>query len=276
MRMPSIAPARYSICTMVTNWAEHAACLATFRERGFIEQDCEVLTLDNTAGNRADAFIATNEFLQAARGTYVILVHQDVLLLTDDRTKLDRLLDQLSARDSKWGACGNAGHTRDGWPVLCISHPHDEKEIVGGPFPTQVMSLDENLMVVRREANLAVSGDLVGFHHYGADLCTIADILGWNTYVIDFFLRHNSGGTVDAVYERSREAIAGKYRRALRPRWVHLITRQPYFISGRKFEGLLAWILRKAGKAVGLVPRHADLDDPLKRAARDQRKARHP
>ena len=89
-----------------------------------------------------------------------------------------------------------------------------------GPLPAKVSALDENFIVVRREANLALSNDLEGFHFYGADLCIVADFLGRTAYVVDFHLRHKSGGKPDAAFYRMRKQVARKYRRAMRPRWV--------------------------------------------------------
>jgi hypothetical protein len=269
---------RFSICTMVTRWDEYRGCVQSFRNRGFDDACCEFLVIDNSTSNRADAYVATNEFLQSARGDYVVLCHQDVVLLQDGRDALDQSIAALDVLDPQWGLCGNAGHTDDGWPAICISHPHGEgeQEIAGGPFPTRVVSLDENFIVVRRLANLAVSRDLAGFHHYGPDLCIVADVLGWNAYVIGFFLRHNSGGTLDEGYHASRRAITAKYVRAFRPRWMHLITRHPFHISGHAHRNVAARALRRLQRQLRLIPTNSDLDDPAQRRRRDARRAVHP
>lgn len=264
---------RFSICTMVTRWAEYEECLASFYAHGFDKSCCEFLTIDNSAGNVANGYVAVNEFLQAASGDYVILCHQDVVLIRSGRADLERALANLDALDPAWGLCGNAGHTDDGWPVICISHPHGEEDIEGGPFPARVVSLDENFILAKRAANLAVSNDLAGFHHYGPDLCIIADILGWHSYVINFFLRHNSGGNFDQSYFRSRLAIINKYRRALRPRWIYSITKHHFHISGSGSLNLLARILRRARLRLHAAPNERDVHDPVKRRRRDARRA---
>ena len=271
-RVASDAAPRYSICTMVTRWEEYAQTADSFRDKGFGEADCEYLTIDNVGRNVADAYQAVNEFLQSATAPYVILVHQDVVLLHDGRRELDACLAELSRVDEHWGLCGNAGHADDGWPAICISHPYRDEHVAGGPFPARVVSLDENFIVVRRAANLAASRDLGGFHHYGADLCIVADVLGWNAYVIGFYLRHNSGGTLDGSYDASQAAIAAKYARAFRPRWVHLITRRSFFVAGRPAEARIAGWLRYLGKLTGRVPRHHHLDDERRQARRDARR----
>lgn len=243
---------RYSICTMVTRWDEYQGCVDSFRWRGFDDACCEFLTIDNSRDNLADAYVAMNEFLQSAQGDYVILCHQDIVLLEHGRGELDEWIATLDELDPHWGVCGNAGIAADGQPALCISHPYGDKDIKGAPFPRRVVSLDENFIVARRSANLAVSRDLSGFHHYGPDLCLIADILGWNAYVIGFFLRHNSRGTIDETYTASKHAIAAKYRHAFRPRWMHLITGHPFYVSGSATRERLA---RAVGRAKGLTSR---------------------
>ena len=196
---------------MVTRWDEYEANIGSFRQGGFNEQVAEYLLADNSGGNLADGYVALNEFLQAARGTYIIICHQDVRLLHEGLAELEDKLEELSALDSAWAVCGNAGIDNNGYYANCISHPHEEKDVVGGPFPVRMASLDENFLVVRREANLAVSRDLSGFHHYGTDLCTIAEMLGWTSYVIAFLLRHDSSGTVDYSFMNSRSSMARKY-----------------------------------------------------------------
>jgi hypothetical protein len=80
------------------------------------------------------------------------------------------------------------------------------------------MSLDENFMVVKRSARLSFSRDLTGFHFYGADLCLVADMLGYSTYVIDFHLEHLSRGVKGASFTAMEQAFVAKWGRALRPR----------------------------------------------------------
>ena len=89
-----------------------------------------------------------------------------------------------------------------------------------GILPIRVNSLDENFIVVRKDANLALSHDLRGFHMYGTELCVIASILGLTAYVVDFHLRHLSGGVRDEFFAKVRAEMIAKYGRALRPRII--------------------------------------------------------
>jgi hypothetical protein len=252
-----------SLCAMITDWDAYDECRSTFTERGFDTDRCEYLVVDNSAGNRADAYVATNAFLQTARAEIIVLHHQDVRLVEDGLDDLLARLDDLTAIDPDWAVCGNAGALRDGWRVMHLSHPQNERHFEGGPLPSRVMSLDENFLVVKRAANLAVSHDLHGFHHYGVDLCLVADLLGWHVYVIDFFLQHLSGGTIDHRYFDSRDRIAAKYARAFRSRWMELVTNSPFYVSGSPLRARTAPAIRALRKLVGAAPRVRDFERRL-------------
>ena len=210
---------RFSICTLVTNWDEYREMVASFERRGFVGPDVEYLYLDNAHGNRHEAYGGYNVFLAAARGDYVVLCHQDVLLLEDDRAVLERRLAELDALDPAWALCGNAGGAWPGEVVVRISDPGGDDQRYGA-IPGRVTALDENFIVARRAANLALGRELAGFHFHGTELCVVADTLGWSAWVIDFHLRHKSAGNPDREFGRLRTAFVLRWERALRPRWV--------------------------------------------------------
>lgn len=203
-------PVRYTIGTLVTDRAQYREMAATFRAAGFGPADCEFLIVDNTAGNRFDAYAGLNAVLARASGTRVILCHQDVRLRFDDRAVLDRRLAELSAADPGWAVAGNAGMVKPGVAVRRITDPHGENQRVGR-FPARVGSLDENFLVLRREAGLRFSHDLAGFHFYGTDICLMAALSGLRAYVIDFHLHHLSGGRPDAGFHREKAVFARKW-----------------------------------------------------------------
>lgn len=236
----------YSICTLVSDMAEYEEMVAGFVRKGFTPDDCEYLYVDNRQGNVFDAYAGNNRLLQEAQGRYVILCHQDVVLLADGRSRLDGLLEELTLLDANWGVCGNAGMTRNGVVAIRITDPRNEDVGRGETFPVKVASLDENLMIVRREAALAFSHDLSGFHWYGSDLCIIADILGWTAYVIDFHLKHKSGGKIDGTFDLAKSKLQQKYARAFRPRWQYVVTKQPVYIASRFDSLFVTKAVRKA------------------------------
>ena len=217
--------ANYSICTLVTNIDQYKILVKTFVEHGFSYNDCEYMYIDNYGKNQCEAFQGVNKFLATASGRYIIICHQDVLLIDDGRQKLDAVLDELDRIDPNWGVCGNGGGIYPGRLALRITDPHGDNQFTE-PLPRRVSGLDENFLVVRRDANLAVSADLKGFHLYGTDICIVAHLLGYTAYVVDFHLRHLSKGVKtrrggaknDPNFAELRSALIAKYRRAMRPR----------------------------------------------------------
>lgn len=200
----------------------------SFRAAGFSADTSEFLFIDNSRSNQCDAFHAVNRFLLEATGEFVILCHQDIRLHDDGIEKLDDVITDVTTADSHWAVLGNAGGVAPGKLAIRITDPKGENTR-SGPFPAKVDAIDENFMIVRRSANLAVSGDLDGFHFYGTDLCIIADILGYSSYVIDFHLHHIGGESTKkgksknpfhASYPKLRAALLAKYRRAFRSRWI--------------------------------------------------------
>ncbi|MCG8510236.1 MAG: hypothetical protein MI741_13490 [Rhodospirillales bacterium] len=227
-------PVRYSICTLVNDADDYGAMVESFRANGFREPECEFIYIDNRTENRFDAFAGYNLFLATARGTYVILCHQDVLLLDHGIERLDALIAELDRDYPDWGLLGNAGADDDGRLAIRISDPFspaDIGETAWGPFPAEVGSLDENFIVARGAANIGVSRDITGFHLYGTDLCLHARARGYRAFVVDFLLRHKSPGTVNRNFREVEAAMVAKNVQAWKPRWV-TTTCTVMFLSG--------------------------------------------
>ncbi|MEQ1577849.1 MAG: hypothetical protein ABL894_09360 [Hyphomicrobium sp.] len=213
------APVRYTIASLINDAAQYAQMRASFRAGGFTPDDCEFLFIDNSHQNRACAYRGLDAMLSVARGEIVILCHQDVRLLSDDRETLDARLAGLTSTDPDWALAGNAGGVSPGHLALRITDPHGAGQNRGS-LPARVISLDENFIAVRRMARIGFSRDLSGFHFYGADICLNAAMAGYRAYVIDFHLAHLSAGNKNASFDQAREAFAKKWSSALAPRWM--------------------------------------------------------
>jgi hypothetical protein len=244
---PDPAGPVYSVCTLVTEPGQYRECLDHFRARGFTEPDCEFLFIDNTDGNTFDAYAGLNAFLARARGRYVILCHQDIQLSVHGRDRLDACIADMDRRDPAWAVLGSSGGLATGQLAIRITDPN-VPVLPDHTFPARCISLDEAFVLVRAAANLSLSRDLSGFDLYGADLCLMADILGWTSWIIDFQLHHLSGGKTGSAFSQAREAMIRKYRRALRPRiMVTTCTTLPLTSSpvlgllGRSTKGLALW-----------------------------------
>ena len=231
----------FSICTLVTRHAEYAAMVESFDARGFTPDKAEFLYLDNAKGHQWDAFQGIKRFLSLARGTYVILCHQDIRLLADDIETLCVRLAALDALHTDWAPAGNAGAMADGSLVLCISDPHGEDQRRGN-LPAEVVSLDENFIIIRRDALVSISAGLSGFHLYGTDLCLQARCAGRSAWVIDFHLRHLSAGKVDASFHQAQQRLEAHYDKVLSPPWQIRTTCTKLILGG---GGLRHWLARR-------------------------------
>lgn len=237
---------RFSICSVVNRPAQYADMVRTFRAGGFTEaQGCEYLYFDNSSGNQYESYSAYNMFLRVARGQYVILCHQDVFLIEDGFERMNKVIEELNAIDPNWALFGNSGGY---WPcerAIRIRDKIGDNQFCGGPFPRRCHSLDENFIVVRADANLALSKDLQGFHLYGTELCLVAAALGHHSYVADFYLYHAGEARIDRTYGLIRSAMIRKYSRNLRMRLVRTPCSDMFFAGWAP----LAWL---ANTPIGL------------------------
>lgn len=212
---PAPTELQFSVCTIVTNLVEFEEMKTSFEKCGF-DQNCEYLVADNTKGNQFDAYTAINRFLKEAKGEFIIISHQDVRCI-DQSSVLIRILQELSVKDPQWAVCGNAGAAGYHLDVRYIVN--GGKTITHENLPARVLALDENLLIIRRSANLVVSSDLSGFHFYAADLCLLADYLGYHCYVIPFMVEHLSLGNLkDLALHKNR--FLDKYGYKLRSRFI--------------------------------------------------------
>lgn len=213
---------RYSVCTLVNCPDQYGRMLESFHRAGFKPPSCEFLYIDNSRRNKRDAYAGINQFLSHARGEYIILCHQDVRLIDDERSPLDRIIQDITNRDPNWALLGNAGGVGLRGLAMRITDPFG-KDRRSGRLPARVHSLDENFIVVRKAANLGLSRDLEGFHLYGTDLCMTAHSLGYTSYAVDFHLHHIGGSQsngLDAEFYRARRAWIDKYQTLHATKWI--------------------------------------------------------
>ena len=227
----------FSICTLVSRQAEYAEMMASFVKAGFDESFSEYLYIDNCAENQFEAYNGINRFLREAKGKYLIICHQDILLDYDNAQDLIDRISEVEAADPNWAVLGNAGGINLRYLSLYVVQ-NAVPMLFETNFPVKTMTLDENFLVVRKSANLSLSNNLSGFHLYGTDICLIADILGYNAYVIKFKLLHKSLGNADHTFFELRDELIKKYNKALRPRFLRTpFTR--FYISGSKIKSLI-------------------------------------
>lgn len=228
---------RFSICTLVSDKAEYNEMINSFLHAGFTTDICEYLYIDNTITNAFEAYAGLNRFLRTAKGRYIILCHQDILLDDHKVATLDNIITEMDQIDDRWGILGNAGGLNIKYRVMNITQGTGKQYMEKG-LPAKTMTVDENFILVKNEANLALSSDLEGFHLYGADMCFIAEALGYNAYIIDFNITHKSSGNADQSFYKLKHDLLRKYRKAFKGRFVSTtITR--FYLSGNNLKSIV-------------------------------------
>lgn len=191
----------------MTDFHEYTEMIDSAKNKGFNTNDIEFLYFDNIGNNTFDGFNGINRAIREAKGEYLVFCHQDILFEFDNREKLDKCMLELESLDSNWSVAGNAGKNHMGDSKVRITDPNWENLSLG-KFPERVMGVDENFIIINRKHSFGCSTNMSGFHLYGIDLCQNAASLGLNTYVVDFHLRHKSGGNLSKEFFES----ALKYR----------------------------------------------------------------
>ncbi|WP_345979940.1 hypothetical protein [Sulfurimonas sp. HSL3-2] len=220
----------FSICTLVTDLSEYHQMCESFRNAGFSNENSDFIYINNTNGNKYDAYEGIRKFLNFSKNKYIIICHQDILLKFDNYDTLLKRIEEVNNLDKNWAILGNAGHCSFNDFRLRITDPYGENRYQG-PLPAQVYDLDENFILIKNSAQLSLSNNISGFHFYATDLCIIADILGFSTYVIDFHLYHKSGGSCNPSFFQAKKKLIQKYTYAFRPRYMKT-TCTKFFISG--------------------------------------------
>lgn len=229
---------KYSICTLANKPSEYGKMVDSFVKAGFGENDCEFIYSNNSVNNEFEAFSGINRFLREAKGEFVIVCHQDVLLTIDDRQKLEQQIKLVTQLDPHWGVLGNAGINNMYNISMVITHA-DSKIYRSGILPSKVQSLDENFLLIKASANLAVAGDLEGFHMYGTDICLVAECLGYSAFSIDFHLIHKGLGLVDESFHQLAEKLYQKYSYFFRGRYVRTTITRFYLSSNAVISGIM-------------------------------------
>ena len=162
------------------------------------------------------AAAAYNRGMDATDAPVLLLVHQDVYFPEGWEDRLAAAIAAVEAVDPDWGVIGAYGvdAARAGWGRLWSSS-------IGGPMgrraerPVPVESLDELLIVMRREAGLRFDEDPPLWHLYGTDIVQAARAAGAGAWVADLPVVHN-----DSFHGRLGADFAAGYHH-VRRKWQH-------------------------------------------------------
>lgn len=141
------------------------------------------------------AAAAYNPAILEAKGEVLIFLHQDVFLPAGWLPQLSAAVNQLNLADPHWGVLGIYGVTAAG-EMRGHLYCNANQCALGQPIqkPVEVVTLDEVVLILRKDAGLRFDGGLKGFHLYGADICLAARQQGLKNYVVPGFCIHNANG----------------------------------------------------------------------------------
>ena len=199
----------FRIATFVNDERQYGEMRESFEAAGFRPP------LARFTVERGEPYAAIHR-LGRAEEPYAILVHQDVRCAWGDTAEtLAARLAELTARDPEWALAGNAGRrlaeprSKAGERQLTrlrhISDPHGAAW--AADLPTRVISLDENMLVLRTARSPTCTPGLDGWHLYGVDAVLNAILRGCTAYVVDFRVSHLSAGNPTGFDESSRRFV---------------------------------------------------------------------
>jgi hypothetical protein len=240
----------YSICTIVNSFSKYNQMLDSFLNSGFNIKNTEFIYVDNDKVNKYDAYTAIRRFLKRACGKYIIICHQDVVLV-DDEHVLSARLRELDDADSRWAMATNAGVDDKGRQFFRYVHPSG-LEIRRGDFPHRIAAADEHFLLLKASSGISPSPGLSGFHLYGTDIAVQAGLTGQTAYAIDFDLVHFGLGTVDDRYFDELRQFQASHLRDPKPAFFKN-TVAPVYIGKPKpiwRAKQYVWYLRSRGYSI--------------------------
>ncbi len=178
------------------------------------ENDNNILNLYE---NRVSASAAYLEGMDASGSGYIVFVHQDVYLPKSWIGRLESAIGHLNSKDPRWAVLGAVGVTADSRHVG-RAWSSGIGRVIGRPLdqPVKVVSIDEMVIVLRRQSGSRFDAGLPGFHLYGTDIVQTAASQGGTAYVADIPVIHNSRPVVDldrgfvAAYRYMRDKWASR------------------------------------------------------------------
>ena len=203
----------------------------SFQDCGFTESDCEFLIVDNFEINILDAYTGLNGLIKKAKGEYVICCHQDIRLI-DNRHILEERLKEINRIDKSWAVISNCGAANVGEYALRVTEGDGIIHNTNN-FPFRALSVDEHFILIRKNSKILFSEDLTGFHFYGTDICLNAKRNGYNSYCVNYHIKHLGGGIKDNNYYACKKSLIKKHSNYIG--WIQT-TCERLYISKNRFK----------------------------------------
>lgn len=166
----------------------------------------------------SSAASALNAGLRGSTAEIVIFTHQDVYLPSGWLERLAEQIDIIEGHSPTWGVLGVFGRQASGVDVGRVWCSAARQELGAGGFPpTEVVTLDELMLVVRRASNLSFDEAIPGFHLYGTDIVLESNKAGMPAFAVDAPVVHNARPvqTLSGAYTKAYEFMRKKWWTAL-------------------------------------------------------------
>lgn len=134
---------------------------------------------------------AYNDAIDKSVNELIVFCHQDMFFPEPWISQLQDIVARLNTQDINWGVLGCCGATPDG-QVHGLIYSTGIGIIGVASEPTEVQTLDEIVVILRKSSGLRFDEGLPHFHLYGADICLRAAVQGMKSYAISAFCLHNT------------------------------------------------------------------------------------
>jgi hypothetical protein len=139
------------------------------------------------------AGIAYNQALDECEAPWLLLAHQDVYLPVGFAARITAALDQLTRTTPDWAVAGVVGGTQSGAVIGKVWCSGNARLIKGETkLPARAATLDELIIIIRRDSGVRFDVNLPSFHLYAADVILTAQSAGRSTWVVDAPVVHHS------------------------------------------------------------------------------------
>jgi hypothetical protein len=179
---------KWSLVSAVNNDEALKSCLLSSPDAASVAE----IILQRGFSSAASAY---NAAIQKARCDLLVFAHQDVYLPGGWFSSVEKAVELLSAKDPNWGILGVWGVSSTGSRAGFLYCTGLGATLEGNRADvSEVLTLDEVVLILRRSSGLSFDEKLPGFHMYGADICLAARSKGMKCYAIRAFCIHNTNG----------------------------------------------------------------------------------
>jgi hypothetical protein len=156
--------------------------------------------------NGWNAARALNSGIDESHSEWVLCTHQDVIFPDG---WIENFSSAIRGIPDSVVIIGLVGVRANGSFAGHIKDPNGHQRYA--PLPASVFSIDEHVIIIRRDSGIRFDEANPNFHCYGADICLSARKQGFDCIVIDAPVIHLSTGKLDYKFRASSEWLLRKW-----------------------------------------------------------------